>query len=160
MRPYPAATSYALKRRHRWPAVGLLLAVVWLAVLSAGCREQTQRAPRSGLTPLQVLEDAFHNRESNLQVTQRGEIVKLLPDDTKGSRHQRMIVELASGQTLLIAHNIDLAPRLPALETGETLTFHGEYEWNEHGGVIHWTHHDPDGRHEAGWVKYRGKTYQ
>jgi hypothetical protein len=60
----------------------------------------------------------------------------------------------------LIAHNIDLAPRVAQLNTGGTILFYGEYEWNEKGGVIHWTHHDPDNRHINGWLKHGGKTYQ
>jgi hypothetical protein len=33
-------------------------------------------------------------------------------------------------------------------------------KWNPQGGVIHWTHHDPAGRHLSGWVKHNGRTYQ
>ncbi|WP_272975496.1 DUF3465 domain-containing protein, partial [Alcanivorax jadensis] len=77
-----------------------------------------------------------------------------------GSRHQKFILELASGQTILIAHNIDLAPRIPDLRDGESVSFYGEYEWNERGGVVHWTHHDPQGRHVDGWLKHDGKTFQ
>ena len=84
----------------------------------------------------------------------------VLADDNEGSRHQRLIVELASGHTLLIAHNIDLAPRVAGVRSGDTLIFRGEYEWNQQGGVIHWTHHDPQGRHPDGWLRHRGRTYQ
>jgi hypothetical protein len=84
----------------------------------------------------------------------------MLPDDQDGSRHQRFIVQLASGQTVLIAHNIDIATRVDALKVGDTVRFYGEYVWNARGGVIHWTHHDPQGRHVAGWVMRDGKTYQ
>jgi len=87
-------------------------------------------------------------------------VTRILSDDNDGSRHQRMILRLASGRTLLIAHNIDLAPRVPSLKTGDTLLFYGEYEQNEQGGVIHWTHNDPQGRHVAGWLEHNGRRYQ
>ncbi len=74
--------------------------------------------------------------------------------------HQRFIVRLASGQTVLIAHNIDLAPRVAGLTVGATVRFQGEYEWNDRGGLVHWTHHDPEGRRSAGWIEYRGTRYQ
>jgi len=38
--------------------------------------------------------------------------------------------------------------------------FNGVYEWNSNGGVIHWTPHDPSGRHEAGWLEHKGQTCQ
>ena len=103
---------------------------------------------------------AFASGVSDLQVEGEGTVIRLLPDDLNGSRHQRFIVELPSGQTLLIAHNIDIAPRIPGLATGDTVRFSGEYVWNAKGGVIHWTHHDPKGRHIAGWLTHNGKTYQ
>lgn len=108
----------------------------------------------------QRIADAFANRESDLQVGGRGTVVRLLPDDTTGRRHQKFILELASGQTLLVAHNIDLAPRIDGLRTGDTVAFYGEYEWNARGGVIHWTHHDPAGRHADGWLRHEGVTYR
>ena len=103
---------------------------------------------------------AFANRQSNLQVRGEGIVRRVLSDDTQGRRHQRFILELASGQTLLVAHNIDIAPRIEGLRQGDTVAFYGEYEWNDRGGVIHWTHHDPDGRHADGWLKHDGVTYQ
>jgi len=103
---------------------------------------------------------AFENQQSNLQIQGDGIVSKILPDDTKGSQHQRFILRLTNGQTLLIAHNIDLAPRIDNLNVGDTVEFYGEYEWNSKGGVVHWTHHDPSGRHEAGWLKHNGEIYQ
>jgi len=107
-----------------------------------------------------ALSVAFDKHKNGVQTEGNGIVIKILPDDTEGSRHQRFIVKLHSGQTLLIAHNIDLAPRLSTLRKGDVVAFNGEYEWNSKGGVIHWTHHDPGGRHVPGWLKYNGRTYQ
>jgi hypothetical protein len=107
-----------------------------------------------------VIDQAFAGRHSNLQVEGQGTVLRLLADDNKGSRHQRFIVRLDSGLTVLVAHNIDLAPRLDALRAGDAIAFAGEYEWSSKGGVIHWTHHDPQGRHPGGWLKHNGQIYQ
>ncbi|QTA93176.1 DUF3465 domain-containing protein [Desulfonema magnum] len=107
-----------------------------------------------------LIKNAFNNKQSDLQVKGVGKVIKILPDDLKGSRHQRFIIRLAWGQTLLIAHNIDIAPKINALRKGDKVEFYGEYEWSKKGGVIHWTHHDPKGRHENGWLKHEGTLYR
>lgn len=107
-----------------------------------------------------VLQQAYNNRQSDLQVQGGGVVIKILPDDLEGSRHQRFVLRLSSGQTLIVAHNIDLAPRISRLNRGDKVEFYGEYEWNAKGGVIHWTHHDPSGRHVGGWLRHEGKTYK
>ena len=107
-----------------------------------------------------IIANAFSNRESNLQVSGQGVVTKLLSDDNTGSRHQRFIIKLSSGQTLLIAHNIDLASRISSLQEGDSVQFYGQYEWNEKGGVLHWTHRDPNGSHVAGWLQHQGQRYQ
>jgi len=106
------------------------------------------------------LQYAYDNKQSDLQLGGIGKVIKILPDDLKGSRHQKFILKLASGQTLLVAHNIDLAEKISGLRVGDQVAFYGEYEWDKKGGVIHWTHHDPNGRHEDGWLMHKGRTYQ
>ena len=103
---------------------------------------------------------ALQNKQSDVQVGGSGVVIRNLPDDTDGSQHQKFILKLSSGQTILVAHNIDLAPRINDLKEGDSVEFYGEYEWNSQGGVVHWTHHDPDGRHEHGWLKHNGAIYQ
>lgn len=103
---------------------------------------------------------AFQSRASNVQVQGEGRVARVLSDDVNGPRHQRFIVRLASGQTVLVTHNIDIAPRIDGLKEGESVRFNGEYVWNVQGGVIHWTHHDPEGRHVAGWVEHNGKMFK
>jgi len=107
-----------------------------------------------------LIAKAFSSRESNLQVRGEGVVTKILADDNSGSRHQRFIVRLFSGQTLLVAHNIDLAPRINSLQVGDSVQFYGEYEWNEKGGVLHWTHRAPNGSHVAGWLQHRNQRYE
>jgi hypothetical protein len=89
-----------------------------------------------------------------------GVVIKILPDDLHGSRHQKFILRLSSGQTILISHNIDLAHRVDSIREGDTVEFFGEYEWNSKGGVVHWTHHDPSGSNRSGWLKHNGSAYQ
>ena len=107
-----------------------------------------------------TLARAFEQQRSNVQVRASGTVERILSDDNDGSRHQRFIVRVASGQSILIAHNIDLAPRVASLAVGERVEFSGEYEWNNKGGVVHWTHRDPQGRHAGGWIEHDGKRYQ
>ena len=122
---------------------------------------QTQSAAQSSRSNFeQVLQDAYEQRRSNVQIAGEGVVKKTLPDDNKGSRHQRFILQLKSGQTVLVAHNIDLAEKIKGLKKGDTVAFYGEYEWSEQGGVIHWTHHDPKGSHADGWLKHNGKVYR
>ncbi len=102
----------------------------------------------------------FAEKANNVQVEDTGKIVKLLPDDTNGLRHQKFLVKITSGQTLLFAHNIDLAQRIENIAVGDTIEFRGEYVYNPKGGIVHWTHHDPSGHHHAGWIKLNGHVYQ
>jgi hypothetical protein len=108
----------------------------------------------------QVLASALKNHRSGIQIEGQGTVIKILPDDVDGSRHQRFIIRLGSGQTLLVTHNIDIAQRIAALRVGDEVMFNGVYEWNSKGGIIHWTHHDPQRRHAAGWIRHGGQIYQ
>jgi hypothetical protein len=138
----------------------LLLAVVLLEVCVLGCSPPPSRDRNTTSSSDQALRRAFEQHTSNLQVEGQGAVKRILPDDNDGSRHQRFILELSSGQTLLIAHNIDVAPRILGLREGDEVAFRGEYEWNSQGGVIHWTHHDPEGRRPGGWLEHKGMKYE
>ena len=119
------------------------------ALLTGGCARVA--APLS--SDDQAIAQDFKTQASDVEVRDTGVVTSILPDDTNGSRHQRFIVTLDSGQTLEIAHNIDIAPRLEPLAKGDRVEFLGEYVWNDQGGVVHWTHHDPSGKHSTGWLK-------
>lgn len=105
------------------------------------------------------LSAAIHDRRSDVVVEAEGVVAKVLPDDTEGDRHQRFLVDLPGSERVLIAHNIDLATRAP-LRAGDPVRFKGEFEWNDRGGVVHWTHRDPNGRHAHGWIEIAGRRYE
>jgi uncharacterized protein DUF3465 len=137
-----------------------LAAVLWLMTLGACASAPAINTSGAVSESDQRLARAFEQHESDIQVEGRGMVTRLLSDDDEGDRHQRFIVELKTGQTILIAHNIDVATRIDALDVGDTVEFFGEYVWNSKGGTVHWTHHDPKGRHPAGWIKHKGRVYQ
>lgn len=142
----------------------LLLAIVIAIAAYVGYVQQPFRfseVPAAGTARNDsVLASAFKNHASSIQVQGQGLVSKVLADDNDGRRHQRFVVRLGSGQTILIAHNIDLVPRITSLSEGDTVEFNGEYEWNAKGGLVHWTHRDPAGRHPGGWLKHNGQTFQ
>lgn len=148
---------------------GLLLVVVAVSLYGGfgktkGLRQLSgspvAQATTEQTSSYDAVQAAFNKQRSGVQVNGEGVVSKLLADDNDGSRHQRFILTLPSGQTLLVSHNIDLAPRIASLKPGDSVSFNGVYEWNDKGGVIHWTHSDPSGRHEAGWLRHAGQTYQ
>ena len=101
---------------------------------------------------------AYAKADTGSWIEDTGFVRRLLSDDDDGSTHQRFVIQLSNGQTLLIAHNIDLADRIP-LSLGDRIYFRGMYEWNDLGGLVHWTDHDPLGVEDGGWVRYRRKVY-
>lgn len=122
-------------------------------------KSTTKVTPKANPEGDAEIERAFQAGKSDVIVTSSGIVKKILPDDNEGSRHQKFILVLASGRSLLFAHNIDLAPRVP-LSEGDYVEFRGEYEYNDRGGVVHWTHHDPRGRHPGGWISLNGRKYE
>ncbi len=106
------------------------------------------------------MQSLFDSHAQDEQVLIKGIVVKNLSDDNEGSRHQKFILKLESGQTVLVSHNIDLADRITLLEEGDDIKVYGQYEWNSKGGVVHWTHHDPQGRHIGGWIEHEGRLYE
>ncbi len=102
------------------------------------------------------IERLFNSRTSGKMVTFDATVLKLLKDDLKGDKHQKLILKTGN-KTLLLAHNIDIAPRVP-VKKGDSLLIKGKYEWNEKGGLVHWTHRSFND-HPAGWIKHNNKKY-
>jgi hypothetical protein len=136
----------------------LLIAFIILTYGASQYQPEQKTAPVHNTTSEIV--DLFQAKRSDVQVEVSGRVIQLLPDDNDGSRHQRFIIELTDSHTLLVSHNIDLAPRIDTLKVGDEVSIFGEYEWNNKGGVMHWTHHDPDNRHPHGWIRHQDQLYQ
>ena len=133
---------------------GRKVGTAWgLAVLLAACGAAA-RPDNSA-----VVAD-FRDHRSNVEVTAEGTVARLLTDQTSATgTHERFIVKLSSGEiTVEVEHNVSIGARVPVAE-GDHVTIHGEYVWNTQGGLIHFTHHDPQGTHEGGYIEDNGKTY-
>ena len=145
---------FAMKRLV--PLILAFAAVYLYQQIDTPAGESYQESPHPGVD-IPATSTTFRDGQ---QASGAGTVIRVLSDDNDGSRHQRFILRLPGGRTLLIAHNIDLAPRIDGIREGDTVEFHGEYAANSKGGVIHWTHHDPQGRHPDGWLRHQGRTFQ
>jgi hypothetical protein len=108
-----------------------------------------------------AVERDFAQRNSIVEVTAEGVVTSVLSDEGGPSgTHQRFIIRLTGAtQTVLVDNNITIGQRVP-VANGDDVIVHGEYVWNDQGGLIHFTHHDPAPAHEGGWIELRGTRYQ
>lgn len=85
-------------------------------------------------------------------------VIQLLPDDLKGSQHQKFLVRLSSGDQIMVVYNLDLCPKVP-LRVGDLVDAGGEFIWTNRGGLLHWVHYDPKAKRPHGYVAVGGKAY-
>jgi len=172
-KPRRASTRGAKRGLVRAGAT-LVLRGISKAIGSKGSRSTPRRRPTKAQTSTkrrsnkqiarsqQALVELAEGKRNGEMVLFDARVVKTLPDDNHGDRHQRFIVGIdwipSPIDTVLVAHNIDLAPRVP-VERGSVVRFYGQYEWNEKGGLLHWTHHDPSNWRQGGWIELHGKRY-
>lgn len=162
--------------RFRNPAVRLLAVVVSLTVLAIGVwrtagpesiatsHPPSSPLPRSSTLPGAATDPgilaAIRDQRSKVWGQANGVVTRLLADDREGARHQRFLIRLEGGATLLVAYNLELAPRIAPINLGDTVLVRGEYIWNDKGGLMHWVHRDPSRRQPGGWVRIRGREYR
>jgi hypothetical protein len=124
-------------------------------LLLAGCAAQTSANDFA-------LCDAYNAGHSHVEVVADGRVTRVLGiQNGRVSPHEGFLMRLNSGCDVIVKVevNTDLAGTFP-VNAGDPVTVKGEYEYYSRGGVIHWTHHDPRFRHEAGFITIGGKTYQ
>lgn len=145
----------------------LPLFIVAFAVSIGGCDKSVgtiERPNYTKLTPSDALYEtevaaAQNNRQSHVVVTCTLPVKRMLRPDEKGEKHEKFLLQVSNGTTILVAHNTSRAPSVP-LSAGDIVTVHGEYIWNAKGGVIHWTHKSDTPRHEGGYIDFKGQRYQ
>lgn len=122
-----------------------------------------QTAPPSTLTAGKIFEDevvaAQNNHVTHGEITCTLPVKRMLPPDNSGERHEKFLLEMSNGSTILVAHNTSRAPVVP-ISAGDLVTVHGEYIWNAKGGVIHWTHLSDTPSHPSGYIDFGGQRYQ
>ncbi len=104
---------------------------------------------------------AYSSARSHVEVVADGSVTRLLGvQPGRTSPHEGFLLQLGSGCNLVVRveANTDFTGPIP-LTRGQRVLVKGEYEYYPLGGVIHWTHRDPRGRHEGGYIATDGRTY-
>ena len=148
-----------MRQLKKYKNIAFLIVIVAVFVWQLGSQYAFKNNQHTAAeTQNSLLRQLYQQQQSDRFLTVSGKVYRLLPDDTKGSQHQRFLIDV-DGISVLVAHNIDLASKVP-LSVGDQITLHGEYEYNDKGGVLHWTHHDPKGWRQGGWINHQGKLYR
>jgi hypothetical protein len=137
----------------------LTLLAVAAAAIVASLRRSIPASPASRGTGNEALLTAASAHAHDRLVHLRAPVVRLLSDDREGAPHQRFLLRVGDSLTVLVAHNLALAGRVP-VAVGDTVEVSGEYEWTPKGGTVHWTHLDPARRHPPGYIELHGRRYQ
>ncbi|MDE2573132.1 MAG: DUF3465 domain-containing protein [bacterium] len=76
-----------------------------------------------------------------------------------GLTHEAFDVSPPSGLRTQVVENVDVGPRVP-VHRGDSVVVRGEYVRDAgETHIVHWTHHDPDGRHVGGFIVDDGRRY-
>lgn len=76
--------------------------------------------------------------------------------ESRSGAHEGFVVR-AGQRSFTIEDNVDITGPIP-LRRGDVVSLLGQLECDDY--VIHWTHHDPRGRHPSGYVKVNGRLYE
>jgi hypothetical protein len=101
---------------------------------------------------------AFTDQRSGLMLEFDARVLRILTEAAPESPQQRFVVELDNGHVLLVVHDLERAAAVP-LAPYDLVRIRGEYQWNEQGGEVHWTHRDPGFGLKHGWIEHKGKRY-
>lgn len=140
----------------------ILLVLLLYASFFLFLRRRSGRSPASLPRPTSRPRPSWWSAPSDHGFEEHeGRILAVLPEDTIGIRHQRLLVRLENQKKVLLVHNIDLCPRIEGLERGREIRFYGQFTDNDRGGVFHRLHRNmnPFHRYVDGWIEYDGSRY-
>jgi hypothetical protein len=132
----------------------LALAIALLA--GAACSGQTEQPNNAQVCSL------YASGSSGVEVIAQGTVLGVLgTNEGPSGEHEGFLLGLKQDCDLMlrVETNVDITGPVP-VQDGQVVTVKGQFEDDAEGGVIHWTHHDPSGRHVAGYVEIAGKLYQ
>jgi hypothetical protein len=117
----------------------------------------------SGPDPNGAVYEAWRSQQSHVEVEASGSVARVLGTrEGPSGAHEGFLLHLRGsagrGLTVKVEDNVDITGPIP-IEPGDDVELRGEYIYNELGGLIHYTHHDPSGRHPGGYIRVGGKTY-
>ncbi len=146
-------------RREASRRVGLAALLLFALALVIACSGPASASAAPSADNAAIAAD-FAAHRTNVEVTAHGSVERLLSDESSDTGlHQRFILKLTgSTQTLLITNNVSIGKRVPVV-VGDDVVVHGEYVWNDQGGLVHFTHHDPQHTHPDGWIERQGIRY-
>ena len=105
---------------------------------------------------------AYAAARSHVEVVADGTVTRVLGvAPGRVSPHEGFLLRLRTGCRVIVRveANTDFTGEF-AVAPGQSVTVKGEYEYYPLGGVVHWTHHDPRGRHEGGFIETGGRRYE
>jgi hypothetical protein len=142
------------KRLCAW--IGIVVALAPAGCASGGT---TQTDDANG-----AVYDAWRTGRSHLELTASGSVARTLGLRRGPSgMHEGFLLHLRGsagrGLTIRVEDNVDLTGPIP-MAAGDDVEVRGEYVYDERGGLIHYTHLDPRGRHPGGYVRVHDKVYQ
>lgn len=127
----------------------LIIASLVLVVLMTGCG-------REDLPGNEALEAAFAQGRTGVWLSGHGSVVRELGGDAETQRFQ---LRINADFNIVLVHRVGSAGRIPA-ERGDTLAFHGRYDFHGAGGELTLTHADQAQPGGGGWVEHRGVRFQ
>lgn len=135
--------------RHRALIAGLLLAP------AAACSGQPEKPDNARVCA------AYAAQAERVETIAQGNVLAILGTSSGPSgEHEGFLLKLTGDCDLLVRVEVNTGITGPIpLHRGEKVIVKGQYETDVTGGVIHWTHHDPAGRHVGGYIVAGGKTY-